>query len=825
MTHTPGPAPRSSGLAVVSWLRRLMLCGFAGYLAWLSVPIGGVHVHPNAVRDLCLAPAVFVLAVTLTLLRVVLVPGNRLAWACFALAGICWAAGDLYFLLVFQTQRLVPVPSWADAGYLAFYPLVWCGLVLLLRRQSTALPRGVWLDGVVGALAAAAVASAFALPTILRDTHGSAATVATNLSYPVADLLLFCFLIGVYALFRWRVPRMWLLLGAGFGVFAVTDSSYLFRSAEGSYGLGTTWDAGWALGFVLVALAAWHVPAGRQRQVRLVGGAALVVPLLSSVLALALLTYGCLRPLPVAPVALAALSVLAALTRTALSFRDVQTLAQARYEAHTDDLTGLANRRQFYARLAIAIADPKRSVAVLMIDLDRFKQVNDSLGHHVGDTLLRLAGARLSEALRSSDLLARIGGDEFGVVLHPADESNAETAAKRLHDVLLVPFVINGVMLHLDASIGVAMYPTHGNDAQQLFRHADAAMYQAKSNGTGWETYNPMRDDRTTDGLATTEALRTALYSDQLVLHYQPKLDLTTGRIAGVEALVRWEHPERGLLYPDDFLPLAEAAGLMPALTTIVLDQALRQCANWRAAGRELTVAVNLSPTNLLDPEMPNLVQALLVNLDLPPSALHLEITETVVMTDPEHSLDNLRQFHKLGIRLAIDDYGTGNSSLAYLSTLPFHDIKLDKSFVIAMSGNGPVAERAKAIVASTITLARALGLDLIAEGVETADTLTELTRLGATFAQGDHLSRPLPAHTFQGWLDNYAQHVLAAAVPMINQMTHARDNITLRAPVVPPPSIRCTSDPDHLGPRELRRVVDAVVQDQESQNVVDVRQ
>src|SRR5664279_743503 len=499
-----GPAPPSSGPPIVSWLRRLMLCGLGAYLTWLSLPLGGVPVHPNIVRDQWLALAVLVLSAAMTVLRVVLVPGNRLAWACFALAGSIWTAGDFYFLLVVRNQRPMPFPSWADAGFLALYPLVWCGLVLLLRSQSTAPPRGVWLDGIVGALAAAALASAFALPTILRGTHGSAATVATNLSYPVADLLMVCLLIGLYTLFRWRVPRTWLLLGAAFVAFAVTDTSFLFRSAKGSYTFGTILDGGWPLGLVLIAVAAWLAPGAKQRQVRLVGSAALVVPLLSSVLALALLTYGCLHSLHVAPVALAALAVLAALART----------------------------------LTLAEADPRRSVAVLLIDLDRFKQVNDSLGHQVGDTLLQLAGTRLREALRSSDLLARIGGDEFGVVLQ-------------------TPFVINGVTVHVDASIGIAAYPAHGNDTQELFRHADTAMYGAKANGAGWQFYNPLLDDCRADGLATTEALRTALYSDQLVLHYQPILDLTTGRVGGVEALLRWEHPERGLIYPDDFLPLA----------------------------------------------------------------------------------------------------------------------------------------------------------------------------------------------------------------------------------------------------------------------------
>jgi diguanylate cyclase len=279
-------------------------------------------------------------------------------------------------------------------------------------------------------------------------------------------------------------------------------------------------------------------------------------------------------------------------------------------------------------------------------------------------------------------------------------------------------------------------------------------MDRARSSGTGVEIYSPQPDGRIDDRLTMTEALRTALYDeDQFVLHYQPKLTLATGRVSGVEALVRWRQP-RGLLFPDQFLPLAEAAGLMPALTTVVLDQALRQCAAWRSVGLDLSVAVNLSTSDLLDPELPVLIDALLTNLSVPPSALHLEITESVVMRDPARSLSTLERLDALGVRLAVDDYGTGYASLAYLSTLPVHDLKLDKSFVIAMGGDGQDAERARSIVASTVTLSDALGLDLIAEGVETAEILTQLRELGCTAAQGYHISRPLTATALTAWLE-----------------------------------------------------------------------
>jgi diguanylate cyclase (GGDEF)-like protein len=743
--------------AAVRWLRRCTLGALAVYVGWLHLPIPGVQSQPNDARDLWLASAVVVLTVVLIALRAVLVTENRLAWACFASGSACWAAGNLYGLFALRTQNPIPAPSWADVGFLAFYPPVWCGLVLLLRGQSRSMPASVWVDGLVGALASAAFAAALVLSPIIAATGGSFSSVAINLSYPVADLLLFALLVGVYAMYGWRPPRTWLLLGAGLAAFAVSDTWYLFRTATGSHVFGTTWDAGWDVGLALVALAAWQPRAARLRQLRLAGGPALVVPLLCSLLGLGLLVKGGLERMPAIAVVLAAGCVLAALMRTALTLHEVQTLAQVRHEAHTDDLTGLANRREFYARLTRATNDPspRHRVAVLLIDLDRFKQVNDSLGHHVGDALLRLTGVRLSDALRSGDLLARLGGDEFGVLVHGgAGTQPAADIAKRLRDVLQTPFVIDGVTLHLDASIGIALQPQHGNNADQLLRHADSAMYQAKKTRTGCQTYSAERDNHLTDRLETTEALRTALYSDQLILHYQPKLTLATNRVTGVEALVRWQHPERGLIYPDEFLPLAEVAGMMPVLTTVVLDSALRQCAAWRSAGRELSVAVNLSPSSLLDPELPGLVDALLRNFGLPASSLHVEITESVVMTDPERSLAVLHSLDALGIRLAIDDYGAGYSSLTYLSTMPVSDLKIDKSFVLAMAGHDASAHRAEAIVKSTITLANALGLDVVAEGVETADVLAELRRLGCTTAQGYFLSRPLPAVELDRWLE-----------------------------------------------------------------------
>jgi diguanylate cyclase len=507
-----------------------------------------------------------------------------------------------------------------------------------------------------------------------------------------------------------------------------------------------------------------------DRRARVAGNTARLVPLgcsLVGLVGLGVLIYGCVVGLHLVAVVLAAGGVLAGLVGTSLTTRAIQTLTPMRRQRLTDDLTGLANRRYFYDVLGDALRERRDDghLAVLLLDLDRFKQVNDSLGHHVGDDLIRRVGRRLAGSLRHGDVLARLGGDEFGVLVRDADGPGAAATAKRLRDVLQAPFTTGGTVVHLDASLGVALCPDHGDDVDTLLRRADIAMLESKGAGSGCLTYQPGRDTRSVDRLATTEALRTALRDDQLVVHYQPTLTLATDRVDAVEALVRWQHPERGLVFPDEFLPLAEAVGLMDALATVVLDQALRQCAAWRRSGRDISVAVNLSASNLLDAELPTLIAALLANLDLPASALHLEITETELIRDPERSLPVLEQLNDLGLRLAIDDYGTGYSSLTYLSTLPIQDLKLDKSFSMALVGGDDAARRAAAIVHSTVALSRALGLDLIAEGVETEDVLHQIRELGCTVAQGYHLSRPLPADAMTAWLDAWDESRHACVV------------------------------------------------------------
>jgi diguanylate cyclase (GGDEF)-like protein len=469
--------------------------------------------------------------------------------------------------------------------------------------------------------------------------------------------------------------------------------------------------------------------------------------------AVGLLVYGHSHPLHSVAIGLAAGTVVAAIGRLVVTFGEVRLLSHSRQLALTDELTGLANRRAFYEHVETYLAGhADERGALLLLDLDRFKDINDSLGHHAGDDLLRQVAARLREALhREHDLLARLGGDEFALFAVEVDDGGAATIAGRISSALLAPFVVDGVTVRVAASIGVAVFPAHGEEVSTLLRRADIAMYAAKGMQDGYRIYSEAYDTLGGhDRLRTLEQLRETIYSRQLVLHYQPKVDSKTSAVSGVEALVRWKHPERGLLSPEVFLPLAEDAGLMRELTIAVLEQSLDQVMAWRAAGRRLSVAVNLSASSLVDLELPSRVRSLLAERTLPASALELEITEDFLMGDRERAREILTHLRELGVKVAVDDFGTGYSSLAYLRELPIDELKLDRSFVQPMADD----PKAAAIVRSTIALAHSLGMRLVAEGVENEITAGHLAASGCDVSQGYYFSRALPADELETWLD-----------------------------------------------------------------------
>jgi diguanylate cyclase (GGDEF)-like protein len=423
------------------------------------------------------------------------------------------------------------------------------------------------------------------------------------------------------------------------------------------------------------------------------------------------------------------------------------------HQALHDALTDLPNRTLFHDRVGQALAVARREhipTAVMIMDLDRFKEVNDTLGHASGDELLEQAGVRLRAALRESDTVARLGGDEFGVLLPKVvDSAAAASVARKLRKALEEPFTIHGLALQIEASVGIALYPEHGDDVHSLLQRADVAMYVAKEQPGGCEIYAKERDDYSPDRLTMLTELRRAIDQGELVLHYQPKADLRTSEVHGVEALVRWSHPIRGLVPPDEFIPLAQKTGVIVPLTFFVLNEALRQCRTWQLEGLDLCVGVNLSARNLLDVNLPDTVGELLGRWEVPPSLLELEITESTILADPIRAMHVLSRLSGMGVRLAIDDFGTGYSSLAYLKRLPVDELKIDKSFVQGMEDD----ENDAVIVRSTIDLGRNLGLRVVAEGVESAEAWRQLVGLGCDVAQGYYLSRPVPAAELAAWL------------------------------------------------------------------------
>ena len=427
------------------------------------------------------------------------------------------------------------------------------------------------------------------------------------------------------------------------------------------------------------------------------------------------------------------------------------------HQAFHDPLTGLPNRALLRKRATRAIAEADgevTSTALALIDLDRFKEVNDTLGHHCGDELLVQVGQRLAATLRTGDTVARLGGDEFAVVLPHIDTAEAAMAvAKTLQATLAKPFTLEGLILDIEASIGVALYPDHAGDPEELLRHADIAMYAAKQNHAGFMLFDQTQDQHSRRRLALLGELRRAIEDRQLLLHYQPKVDARSGRILGVEALVRWEHPERGLVSPSEFIPLAEHTGLIGPLTDYALDIALRQCRQWRHDGTDLSVAVNVSVRRLLDLEFPTEVATLLEIYQVPARLLVLEITESTIMADPAHALQVLGRLNSMGVQLSIDDFGTGYSSMAYLKNLPVHELKIDRSFVSQMTTSTSDA----VIVRSTVDLGRNLGLRVVAEGVENSTTWQELIVLGCDAIQGYYVSPPIAAEELSNWLRHSA--------------------------------------------------------------------
>jgi diguanylate cyclase (GGDEF)-like protein len=720
-------------------------------------------VNPNAGHSVFIAdflyPALNLLAAALIAVRAYRVTADRLAWILIAAGMTCSAMGDvIYAAWVPDGQS----PSAADPAYLAFYPLAYAGLLLLMRARLKRVPVSIRLDSLVCGLAMAAVAAALTAGPIHTAATRAPATVLVGLVYPWGDLVLLALLAGMLPILGWRNEFRWGLLVAGFIGFAVADTAYLFETSEGSYRVGTTLDALWPASSLLVAMASW-APWSSAAPLPRRGFGSYTVPVAGTVVALGVAVLGHNSRLAVT---LAVLSLIAVTVRFSVTFRDISISAESHKQSMTDELTALPNRRALATTLtassrsalagpsfATTRAPPRR--ALLLLNLYEFQEINDSIGRHFGDELLCHIANRLSNSVRHGDLLARTGDDEFAILLaEGSDLIAARAQAGRLLEALSEPFALDPITLQVDARIAIALCPDHCDHPQELLARTETAIRHARSAKSKIAVYDSAFELYRENDPTLIEQLRSALFDgDELTLYYQPKINASDGSVHSVEALLRWHHPSRGLLLPEEFLPAAERAGLMRKVANRTVSRALEQIQSWREQGIPLSVAVNLSTTNLLDLDLVGTIERLLRTQRLPPDALIIEITESALV-DSVRSRHTVSALQQLGVRISLDDYGTGWSSLARLQDVSVDELKLDRIFVARLAHDA----RSVAIVRSTVALADSLGADLVAEGVEDEVTLSALRRYGCTITQGFVHSPPLPPDELQQWITSRAR-------------------------------------------------------------------
>ena len=730
----------------------------AGVIAYTALSVLNGSSGRSGYVATFLYTALNVLAAGLIAVRAYRVAAERWAWALIAAGMTCSAMGDVIYALWVPGGQS---PSAADPAYLAYYPFVYAGLLLLLRARLKHASVLIQFDSLVCGLTVAAVAAALTAGPIHAAAARAPATVLVGLVYPWGDLVLLGLAAGVLPIRKCRNEFRWILLVAGFVLFAVADTAYLFDTSAGSYRVGTLLDACWPASSLLVAMASWTpssavVPSARR------GLSPYVKSFACTVVALAVI----LDHNSQLATTLAALSLVAIAARFSVTFRDVSLLAESYKLAMTDELTALPNRRSLATALTEAstmteraAAMPELSLAVrassrralLLLNLYEFQEISDSVGRHFGDELLRHIAARLSSSLRRGDLLARTGDDEFAILMaEGADLTAARAQAGRLLEALSEPFALDPITLQVDARIAIALYPDHCEHPQELLNRAKTALPYAESAKSKIAVYDSAfelyRDDP-----KLIEELGIAL-DDELTVHYQPKINASDESVHSVEALLRWRHPSRGLLLPEEFLPAAERAGLMRKVSNRALKVALEQIQSWREQGIAMAVAVNLSTTNLLDLDLVGTIEGLLQTHRLPGDALIIEITESALV-DSVRSRDTLTALQRLGVRISLDDYGTGWSSLARLQDVSVDELKLDKVFVARVARDA----RSVAIVRSTVALAQSLGAELVAEGVEDDVTLSALRQYGCTITQGFVHSPPLPAADLEHWITSHA--------------------------------------------------------------------
>ena len=727
----------------------LLAIACIGLVAFVSWTIFGPQ-HPLVSRDAILYDAI-IGAASLSALCGGKVHGaaRRPGRTAIALGISIWSIGDVVWEVWRHNFGAIPNPSVDDMLYLSIYPCLFIGLLVVLRSRLRRPSLSVRLDGLVVGLGVACLYSLMIAP-VARAASGGVLEVTVDMAYPICDLLLAVFALGLVAALGWQLDRFMVIFVLGCALFCAADTHYLLLSAAGTYREGTVFDAGWPAGLLLWSIASRQPePDGARRQLGV--AASLVSPVAVALTAIAVLVVASQGRLPVHVVALAAGALVAVLLRTSITFREVAGAAEARRQALTDDLTGLPNRRGLSQQLRVTMNAPVKEDHVLMLlGLNRVREITEAFGYDVSDRLLLDVSQRLASVSGEFKLLVRCRENEFAIWF-PLEfgKQIPEVSAQNLLLALAVPFQVERVRLTIEASIGIAHYPQDADNESDLMRHASATLARARRARMPYAITEINGLDGKQDRLILTEELRLGIKADQLICYYQPKVEIATGRVVGAEALVRWQHPERGLLSPDGFLGLAQDAGFLGEVTHSVLTIVVAQCADWAREGLSLKVSANLSVTDLLDDGLVGFVGELLDHYALPPQSLVLEITEETFMQEPDRARNTLTLLHAMGIGLSIDDYGSGYSSLSYLRSIPADELKLDRIFVDGISAHAV----SRSIATATVVLAHSLGMRLVAEGVESVADAQTLADLGCDIIQGYYFSRPLPADSFYPWL------------------------------------------------------------------------
>ena len=690
---------------------------------------------------------------------------SRGAWIAMWIGIALYDAGNLIYLLHDQNLTPIPNPAPSDAAYLLSYVFLAIGITMLTQRNFGSVAIATRLDGAVTGLALGAAASMLWFDPLL-EASGRPLQVAVGMAYPIMDLVIIVLLVSSLAPMRYRPNRSTLLLLLGMTAFVVGDVVYLNEVASNTYVQGTLLDATWTIGIWMMGLAAWPREDRRvtpRASTTGVPRGVAIVPIVFGCLAVAVVAIALLHETSPVTSLLALGALCLVLMRLTLTLWEVRRVEKATYQvARVDELTGLSNRRAFFeeGEARLHALDNDRRLGVIVVDLAGFKEINDTLGHAAGDELLRITSKRFLARGAGRGTIARIGGDEFACLFESTSIDEIVSIGRELATSFADPCSVDGVSVRVGGSFGIAVSPEHGLTLNELLRCADVAMYDAKSAHELVRLYLREDDLRSRHRLALVDDLRTTPWEEQLVLHFQPTLDLSTDTFAGLEALVRWRHPEFGVLYPDDFVSLTEQTGFIHALTRVVLNLAVAELARLDKLGYSLQMSVNISRYDLLDDRLPSVVDEVLANHGVAPSRLTLEVIETAFSVEPERAALSIERLRNRGIQVSIDDFGVGYSSLSQLLHLPVDELKIDKSFSLALG----VDVRARAVVTATVELARALGLSVVAEGIESEQCLRTVRELGVDIAQGYYVAGPFSATQLERFLKDRPRLVASAS-------------------------------------------------------------